>query len=134
MNTLRRVCVNCGSNPGRLPEYAAGATALGRHLAEQGIEVVFGGADLGLMGAVADAALAAGGKVTGIIPQAIADKVGYHGRAEMRVVGSMHERKQRFVRQEHRDMLVVAATPEALLESLQQGRVPVLDKWLDRRG
>lgn len=94
MNQIRRVCVNCGSSLGLLPEYAASARALGRYLAEQGIGVVFGGADLGLMGEVADAALAAGGRVTGVIPEAIAARVGHHDLAEMHVVGSMHERKQ----------------------------------------
>ena len=65
---LRSVCVFCGSNPGRRPEYRAGAAALGRQLAESGIRVVYGGAHVGTMGALADAVLAAGGEITGRHP------------------------------------------------------------------
>lgn len=91
---MRSVCVFCGSNPGRRPEYRAGAAALGRHLAERGIRVVYGGAHVGTMGALADAVLAAGGEITGVIPAQLADaEVAHPGLADLRVVGSMHERK-----------------------------------------
>jgi uncharacterized protein (TIGR00730 family) len=91
---LRSVCVFCGSNPGRQPEYAAGAAALGRQLAGRGIRVVYGGAHVGTMGALADAVLAAGGEITGVIPaQLAAAEVAHPGLADLRVVGSMHERK-----------------------------------------
>ncbi|RYB03476.1 TIGR00730 family Rossman fold protein [Lichenibacterium ramalinae] len=92
--SLRRLCVFCGSNPGRDPRFLAGARDLGAHLASEGIGLVYGGASVGLMGAVADAALEAGGEVIGVIPQALADKeVAHRGLTELRVVGSMHERK-----------------------------------------
>jgi uncharacterized protein (TIGR00730 family) len=91
---LRSVCVFCGSNPGRRPEYRAGAAALGRHLAGRGIRVVYGGAHVGTMGALADAVLAAGGEITGVIPAQLVDaEVAHRGLADLRVVGSMHERK-----------------------------------------
>jgi uncharacterized protein (TIGR00730 family) len=86
--------VFCGSNPGRRPEYVAGAAALGAALAERGIRVVYGGAHVGTMGALADAVLAAGGEITGVIPaQLVAAEVAHPGLADLRVVGSMHERK-----------------------------------------
>jgi uncharacterized protein (TIGR00730 family) len=91
---LRRVCVYCGSNPGTDPAYRAAAQATARLLAGRGIEIVFGGGAVGLMGALADTALEAGGRVTGVIPQALVDKeIGHGGLTELRVVGSMHERK-----------------------------------------
>ena len=89
-----RVCVFCGSNFGRLPEYRAAAAAFGTLLARQGIGMVYGGASVGLMGAVADAALAAGGEVVGVIPRLLADKeLAHRGLSRLHVVGSMHERK-----------------------------------------
>ncbi|CAN5668373.1 TIGR00730 family Rossman fold protein [soil metagenome] len=92
--SLRRVTVFCGSNPGTDPAYADAARALGAELVERGIGLVYGGGAVGLMGIVADAVLAAGGEVTGIIPQHLWDKeVGHRGLTELLVVGSMHERK-----------------------------------------
>ncbi len=89
-----RLCVFCGSSDGARPLYREAATALGRHFAEEGIELVYGGGKVGLMGAVADGALAAGGRVTGIIPQALVEKETAHrGLTDLRVVASMHERK-----------------------------------------
>lgn len=83
-----------GSSPGARPEYAAAATALGRDLARRGLRVVYGGGGIGLMAAVADAALAAGGEVIGVIPQHLVDReVAHRGLSELRVTGSMHERK-----------------------------------------
>ena len=93
MRKLKRICVNCGSNAGLLPAYVATARELGERLAVEGIEIVYGGASVGLMGAVADAALGAGGRVIGIAPKAVADKVAHSGLSELRVVGTMHERK-----------------------------------------
>jgi len=91
---LERICVYCGSSPGRDAAYAAAARDVGRTLAEGGIGLVYGGGHVGLMGAVADAALEAGGAVTGIIPQALVDReIGHRGVRDLRVVGSMHERK-----------------------------------------
>ncbi len=89
-----RLCVFCGSNPGSEPSYLAMARALGRMLAQENIALVYGGGAVGLMGAVADAALEGGGEVIGVIPQALMDKeIGHRGLADLRVVGSMHERK-----------------------------------------
>ncbi|MBI5757148.1 MAG: TIGR00730 family Rossman fold protein [Planctomycetales bacterium] len=91
---MRRICVFCGSNSGMKSEYRRAAEDVGRSLAERGIELVYGGGNVGLMGVVADAALVAGGRVIGVIPQALASKeVAHWGLTELRVVESMHERK-----------------------------------------
>jgi len=91
---LRSVCVFSGSSPGARPSYTETATALGREVAARGLRLVYGGASVGLMGAVADAALAAGGEVVGVIPQHLVDReVAHDGLTELRVTGSMHERK-----------------------------------------
>ena len=84
----------CGSSPGRSPEYAAAAGELGRLLAAREIEIVYGGASVGLMGALADSALAAGGKVIGVIPTRLVEReIAHPGLTELRVVETMHERK-----------------------------------------
>jgi uncharacterized protein (TIGR00730 family) len=89
-----RICVYAGSNPGADPAYAAAAEALARLLADRGAGVVYGGGKVGLMGILADAALAAGGEVIGVMPQALIDReIGHDGLTELHVVGSMHERK-----------------------------------------
>ncbi|TGD98251.1 TIGR00730 family Rossman fold protein [Methylobacterium nonmethylotrophicum] len=89
-----RLCVFCGSSDGARPLYREAATALGRHFAQDGIEMVYGGGKVGLMGAVADGALGAGGRVTGIMPKALVEKETAHlGLTDLRVVASMHERK-----------------------------------------
>ena len=89
-----RLCVFCGSNPGNNPLYLEGAKRLGRTLAEEEIGLVYGGSSVGLMGAVADAALEAGGEVIGIIPRSLWEKeVGHTGLKDLRVVDSMHQRK-----------------------------------------
>lgn len=91
---LAAVCVYAGSNPGLDPAYADAARDVGAVLAARGIELVYGGGHVGLMGVVADAALAAGGTVTGVIPQDLVDKeVAHPGLSELVVVESMHERK-----------------------------------------
>jgi uncharacterized protein (TIGR00730 family) len=91
---IRRLCVFCGSNAGRDPRFVAVAQALGRRLAADGIGIVYGGASIGLMGAVADAAIEAGGDVIGVIPDALAAKeIAHRGLTELRLVRSMHERK-----------------------------------------
>ncbi len=94
MTRLKRVCVYCGSKPGVRPEYAEAARALGRALAARGIGLVYGGGCVGLMGEVADAALAAGGEVTGVITDKLMGlEVGHQGLTELFVVESMHARK-----------------------------------------
>ena len=94
MPALSSVCVFCGSNPGVDPQYVQAAATVGRSLAERGMRLVYGGAHVGMMGALADAAMAAGGDVTGVIPRQIVDlEVSHNGVRDLRVVGSMHERK-----------------------------------------
>ncbi|MEZ5403432.1 MAG: TIGR00730 family Rossman fold protein [Bryobacteraceae bacterium] len=91
---MKRVCVFCGSAGGGRPEYLDAAAALGRRLAGDGITLVYGGGRTGLMGALADAALAAGGEVIGAMPKPLVDKeVSHGGLTQLHVVGSMHERK-----------------------------------------
>jgi uncharacterized protein (TIGR00730 family) len=98
MSILRRICVYCGSNPGSDPAHRAVAHDLGAFLARQGITVVYGGGNVGLMGAVADGALSEGGQVIGVIPRSLMEKeLGHGGVTELHVVGSMHERKQLMV-------------------------------------
>jgi len=185
--------VFCASNPGRVPSYRAAATGFGRALGERGLELVYGGGKVGLMGALADAALAAGVPVTGVIPEALmAKEVGHRGLPDLRVVGSMHERKalmaeladafvmlpggfgtyeefcevltwsqlgfhqkpcgvldvdgffqnlmaffdhaaaEGFVSQAHREIVLCANTPEALLDRLAAWKPVASPKWIDR--
>ncbi|HWV10788.1 MAG TPA: TIGR00730 family Rossman fold protein [Pseudomonas sp.] len=94
--TLRSICVFCGASPGAHPIYRQAAEALGRHLAEQGVRVIYGGGAVGLMGVVADAAMAAGGEVVGIIPQSLERaEIGHTGLTRLEVVDTMHSRKAR---------------------------------------
>jgi uncharacterized protein (TIGR00730 family) len=91
---MKRVCVFAGSSAGAQPEYCRAAQALGKALGERRIGVVYGGACVGLMGVMADAALAAGGEVIGVIPSAlVAKEIAHRGLTDLRVVESMHERK-----------------------------------------
>jgi len=92
---MKTLCIYCGSSAGRNDAFREHAANLGRLLAARGIGVVYGGASVGLMGAVADAALSAGGRVTGVIPSALLDRELSHGQlTELHVVASMHERKR----------------------------------------
>jgi uncharacterized protein (TIGR00730 family) len=91
---MKSVAVFCGSSTGISPEYVDLARRLGREIANRDLTLVFGGGRVGLMGATADAALEAGGEVIGVIPQALMDKeLGHTGVSELRITGSMHERK-----------------------------------------
>ncbi|MHB8295019.1 MAG: LOG family protein [Acidimicrobiales bacterium] len=91
---MRAVCVFSGSNPGLRAEYLAAAQALGTEIATRGMRLVYGGASVGLMAAVADAALAAGGDVVGVIPRHLVDaEISHRGLTELRVTSTMHERK-----------------------------------------
>ena len=190
---MNRFCVFCGSSPGRNPAYVAAAAGLGTFLATRGFGLVYGGASIGLMGTVADAARAAGGEVIGIIPHALVElEVAHAGLSDLRVVGSMHERKalmaelsdafialpggigtleelfevwtwgqlgshrkpcavlnvagyydrlfgfldfmtdEAFLRPLHRDMLLVADTPECLLDKLAGYQAPPETRWISR--
>ena len=192
---MRRVCVFCGSSPGGRPSYLSAARAMGTLLAQRGIGLVFGGGSVGLMGAIADAVLAAGGEAVGVIPRALeARELDHRGLTEQHVVGSMHERKkmmsdladafvampggmgtleelaeiltwsqlglhprpkplglldvdgyyqplvsffdhavaERFIRAEHRRMVLVDPGPEGLLAKLESYVPPVVEKWIDR--
>jgi len=190
---LRSVCVFCGSNLGARPAYEAAARALGAEIARRGLQLVYGGASVGLMGALADSALQAGGRVVGVIPTALIEReIAHGGLSERHVVRSMHERKakmadladgfaalpggagtleeafevwtwgqlglhdkplgfldteaffqpliafldhqtaERFMRPEHRAMLLVEAEPAALLDRLADYRPPRVAKWITR--
>jgi uncharacterized protein (TIGR00730 family) len=191
---VRRVCVFCGSSPGARPAYAEATAEFARALVADGLGLVYGGANRGLMATLADAALAEGGEVIGVIPRALVDKeIAHNGLADLRVVGSMHERKalmadlsdafvalpgglgtleelleiytwaqlglhqkpcalldvegyyehlagflehvveERFLREEHRAMLIVERDPKALIERLSRFEPgAVQPKWIDR--
>jgi uncharacterized protein (TIGR00730 family) len=191
---VERICVFCGASPGARPEYAQAACELASLLVADGIGVVYGGGGVGLMGVLADAVLAEGGEVIGVIPRALVDReIAHRDVTDMRVVGSMHERKalmaeladafvalpgglgtleelfevytwaqlglhrkpcallnvegyydgvvgflghavkERFVREEHREMLVVENEPGVLIERLREFEPDaVLPKWIDR--
>jgi uncharacterized protein (TIGR00730 family) len=91
---VRSLCVYCGSNPGADPAFAAATRALATLLARRGVRLVYGGGAVGLMGVLADTALAEGGEVVGVMPQGLIDReIGHRGLSELHVVGSMHERK-----------------------------------------
>jgi uncharacterized protein (TIGR00730 family) len=188
----RTICVYAGSSPGDDPAYAEAAGELGREIGRRGMGMVYGGGSVGLMGIAANAALAAGAPVTGIIPRALhAREISKVDLTELLLVGSMHERKflmaersdafvalpggvgtieelvealtwtqlgihskpvglldvagyweplrimldrardARFVRPEHRDLLLSAPAPAALLDDLAAWRPLALDKWMD---
>ena len=189
-DSVKRICVNCGSSPGFNPCYMAMARRLGEALTDGQYELVYGGADVGLMGEVADTVLKAGGVVRGVIPESFAHKVSHQGLTELHVVGSMHERKtmmfdlsdafialpggfgtleevseiltwaqlglhskpcglinvdgyfdlllsflenavsKGFMKQEHRDMLLVSETPEELLNQAATYKPPTTEKWV----
>ncbi|WP_306262151.1 TIGR00730 family Rossman fold protein [Pararhizobium sp. IMCC21322] len=91
---LKTICVFCGSNPGNDPAYLEAAIGLGKSIVAHGYKLVYGGAEVGLMGAVADAALKAGGHVIGVMPRALVEKeIAHKGLTELLEVSSMHERK-----------------------------------------
>jgi len=94
MTRIRRLAVFCGSNPGARPEYVEGARALGRLLCQRGIGVVYGGSSVGLMAALAEAVLDDLGDIIGVIPKMLVEReVAYRALSDLRIVGSMHERK-----------------------------------------
>jgi predicted Rossmann-fold nucleotide-binding protein len=139
--------VFCGSNPGRRPEYVAGAAALGAALVQRGIRVVYGGAHVGTMGALADAVLAAGGEITGEFAEAVTwSQLGLHAKPTglLNLLGYYddllrfldHARAERFLRPAHRDMILAAANPVALLDDMARWRPEpgAGAKWMDADG
>ena len=190
---MERVCVYLGSSPGADPAYAEAAEALGAELVRRGLGLVYGGGRVGLMGTLADAVMAAGGEVIGVIPQGVLEReVAHRELSELHVVGSMHERKAlmadradafvalpggfgtleelaevltwsqlglhakpiglldvggfwapfaawldscveaRFIRPEHRTLLLQETEPAALLDALAAWEPPAVTKWIDR--
>jgi uncharacterized protein (TIGR00730 family) len=190
---MKRVCVFCGSSPGANPKFAQLATRLGGELVRRDLALVYGGGNVGLMGVLANAVLAQGGQVIGVIPKALADlEVAHTDLPDLRIVGSMHERKalmadladgfvalpgglgtleefceiltwaqlgmhqkpcgllslgryfdhliafldhavaERFLRPEHRALVLVEEDPVALLDRFEQFRAPAVEKWIDR--
>ena len=128
---MNRVCVFCGASSGRTPAYADAARTFGTALAARGLGLVYGGGRVGLMGAVADAALAGGGEVIGIIPQELVDReLAHGGLSELRVVGSLHERKRLMA--ELSDAFVALpggfGTLDELLEQLTWSQLGLHDK------
>jgi len=93
---MRSICVYCGSNAGSKPAYTERAMAVGDRIAREGLQLVYGGGNVGLMGIVADAVLQGGGEVVGVIPEQLVNwEVAHKGVTRLEVVGSMHERKMR---------------------------------------
>ena len=190
---MRRICVFCGSSPGRSPAYAQAAVELGQTLIARGLGLVYGGASVGLMGKLADTVLQAGGEVIGVIPDTlIRYEVAHRGLPDLRVVRSIAERKtmmaelsdgfislpggtgtldemtemltwsqlgehdkpsglldvdgfysnliafldhaveERFLRPEHRAMLIVETSANALLDRFESYAAPKLEKWIGR--
>ena len=151
--TIRAIGVYCGSSNGSRPAYVGAARDLGTAIAERGIALVYGGGRVGLMGAVADAALTAGGHVRGIIThELLGAEVGHLGLSTLDVVASMHERKlamaeaadgfiaqaavaaaEGFVKPVHRDLLRVASDPGAAIDLLLAPVARPEPKWVDER-
>src|SRR3954471_11838690 len=137
---MRRVCVFCGSTGGTHPAYAEAVRELARTIAGRGEGIVYGGGRAGMMGALADAALEAGGEVIGVIPSALVEReVAHQGLTELHVVGSMHERKA--LMSDLSDAFVTApgglGTLEEMFEVLTWSQLGLHDKpcgLLDVRG
>lgn len=117
MKTTFSVCVYCGSRPGADPRFAEAARTVGHWIGTHGGQLVYGGGRNGLMGVVADAALAAGGRVIGIIPNALVEKEwAHHACSELHVVDTMHERKRMMA--EHADAFLALPGGIGTLEEL----------------
>jgi uncharacterized protein (TIGR00730 family) len=190
---MKSICVYCGSNFGERGSYLKAAQDLGVKMAEREITLIYGGGNVGLMGAIADSVIAAGGKAIGVMPQSLVDKeVAHTGLSDLRVVGSMHERKslmadladgfialpgglgtleefcevatwtqlgvhqkacgllniggfydgllsflnhatdEKFIRPEHRSIVLAEEDPVELIKKLSQFEVPIVHKWIDR--
>jgi hypothetical protein len=131
VRTLRRICVFCGSSVGNSPAYAEAARGFAREVARRGIGLVYGGGAVGLMGIAADAALAAGAEVIGVIPYGLLRReVGHGGGVEMHIVDTMHERKAKMA--ELSDGFCVLpggyGTLEEAVEALTWAQLGIQDK------
>ena len=131
MTTVETLCVFCGSSPGTDPAFAAAAARFGTAVADRGIELVYGGASVGLMGAVADAALAAGGRATGVITESLAGhEIAHDSLSDLHVVSTMHERKA--LMSELSDAFVMLpggfGTYEEFMESVTWAQLGIHDK------
>ena len=128
--TIKRICVFCGSSSGNREIYVAKARELGQSMAAKGIDLVYGAGGIGLMGAVADAVIEAKGEVLGVIPYALATKERAHPAANMRVVNTMHERKAMMA--ELSDAFIALpggfGTFEELLETITWGQLGIHQK------
>lgn len=122
---ISSICINCGSNPGRNPAYLAAAREVGTHLAQAGQTLVYGGSNVGLMAALADAALAEGGEVVGVITHHLAAKVAHPNLTAQHLVPDMHARKQKM--SELADGFIVLpggfGTMEEMFEQLTWGQL-----------
>lgn len=130
---LSSICVFCGSRPGHDPVFAEAAQATGRLLARQGRRIVYGGGHVGMMGILADAALAEGGIVFGVIPEALqARELGHRGITELRIVSSMHERKALMAQQSQAFMALPGGvgTYEEILEAATWSLLGIQEKPL----
>ena len=128
---IKSICVYCGSSSGNRAAFAAAAEALGRELAVRQIEIVYGGSHRGLMGSLADAALEAGGRVVGIIPQSLVDlEIAHHALSELHIVHSMHERKAEMSRRADAFLILPGAwgTLDELCEALTWAQLGIHDK------
>ncbi len=128
---LRSVCVFCGSRPGDDPSFIEAAAALGKAIAERGLTLVYGGARVGIMGALADAALSAGAKVVGVIPKPLVSKeIAHDGLSELFLTERMDDRKSRMI--ELSDAFVALpggfGTYDELFETLTLGQLGMHDK------
>jgi uncharacterized protein (TIGR00730 family) len=131
MTSVGTVCVFCGSSPGTDPAFTASAARFGTGVAERGIELVYGGASVGLMGVVADAAVAAGGRVTGVITESLAGhEIAHEALSNLHVVSTMHERKA--LMSELSDAFVMLpggfGTYEEFMESVTWAQLGIHDK------
>jgi len=131
LSRLNTVCVFCGSSPGNSPEFAAAARSLGNEVAARGIGLVYGGASVGLMGVVADAALEGGGRATGVITESLAGHEIAHGTlSDLQVVRTMHERKARMA--ELSDAFIMLpggfGTYEEFMEAVTWAQLGIHDK------
>jgi uncharacterized protein (TIGR00730 family) len=131
VTSVDTVCVFCGSSPGTDPSFTDAAERFGRRVAERGLELVYGGASVGLMGVVADAAMAAGGRATGVITESLAGHEIAHGTlSDLHVVSTMHERKA--LMSELADAFVMLpggfGTYEEFMESVTWAQLGIHDK------